>query len=142
MAFSEHLEIFLMLVVGCVLAVGITVLVLRKMGLVDFAKAPENGAPLSQGLLADTRLDGLSSDEQRRLLAKVRWHPLVLIWLFGSIGGFAWFATGSNEMLDFINRGSRSAALIGIVLLVVVFVGLKFLYHWLIGRAIARLSSD
>jgi hypothetical protein len=68
----------------------------------------------------------------------VRWHSLVLLWMIGTIGGFAWVAIGSADLLDWINQGPRSAALVGVALLFIVLFGLKLLYRWLIGREIAR----
>jgi hypothetical protein len=140
--FGDQLQSWLFLLVGILLAVAITLLILRKMGVIDYAKAAERNAPLNQGLLADPRLQALSPEEQQRIMAKVRWHPLVLLWLFGSIGGFAWVAIGSNDLLDWINQGPRSAAVVGIAVLVVVLFGLKFLYRWLIGREMRQLPRQ
>jgi hypothetical protein len=139
MSTSDQAEIFAVVALGAVLAVVLTLFILRKLGLTKFAKADERHAPLNQGLLADPRLDALSAEDRQKVLAKVRWHPLVILWLFGAIGGFAWVAIGSPDLLNFINVSARSAALVGVAVLVVVLVGLKLLWWWLIGRAIRQL---
>jgi hypothetical protein len=142
MSFGDQMQTWLIMLLGVVIAVGITLFVLRKMGIIDYAKAAERNAPLNQGLLADPRLAALSAEERQRVLATVRWHPLVILWLFVSIGGFAWVAIGSTGLLNFINAGSRSAFVIAIILFAIVFLGLKLLWRWLIGRAIRQLPRS
>jgi hypothetical protein len=141
MAFSDHLELFLVVLVGAVLAIGVTLLILRKKGLISYGQPADDGTPLNEGLIADPRLEALSAEDRRKVVANVRWHPIVLLWLFSTLIGFVWVGTGSNVLADFVNSAPRGAALIiAAIVLPIIFIGLKLLYRWLIGRAIRRLT--
>jgi nitrate reductase gamma subunit len=143
MAFADHVQLFLMLMVGIVLSVGVTLLILRRKGLIDHARSTDQDIAFSQGLFADPRLDALSAQDRRLVIAQVRWHPTVLLWVFSTLVGIVWVATGSTELIDFVNGAPRGAAfVIGFIVLAIVFIGLKILYRWLIGRAIRRLTPD
>ncbi len=136
-----RLELFLMLSVGAVIAVVITLFILKRMGKIN----PAVGQAQDEALAAQLRQDhpafaNLTKEEQLARARQVRTHPAIWAFAVAVLGGFLWTALSVPAVLDWINQGARAAGLVGIAVLAVVLGGIALIKRVMIARMLAMLG--
>jgi hypothetical protein len=140
MTTAIKLDIFLMLAGTSVIAVALTLIVLKKMGHIT----PAAGLTMDEQVAAKLRQDKpafarLPIEQQHALVRATRIHPLIWAFVIASLSLFVWTALSVPALLDWINQGSRSAVLVGIVVMACVLGGIALIRRLLIARMLAGL---
>jgi hypothetical protein len=140
MTTAVKFEMFLMLGGGAAIAVALTLFILKKLGHIT----PAAGLAMDEQLSAKLRQNSpefarLRVEDQHRLVRAVRVHPLIWVFVMAALSLFIWTALSVAALLDWINQGPRSAALVGVAVMAVILGGVALIRRLLIVRMLAGL---
>jgi hypothetical protein len=134
MTLSDELYLFVALAIGTLVAVGITLLIVKKF----LPKQAQGEFNNRQGIINRLRKQipeyaQRSEAEQQIIANKVAAHPVVIAYMGLIVGGLLWVGVSWSPLVDFINgAGSKKAAYaVGIPLLFILFYGVIFIHKQL-----------
>lgn len=140
---ETQVYVFTMIAVGTVMAVLVTLLIAKVLGLA------KTGDPLTRRNEAVQRFgkslpgfSDLSQSDQQRIAKRAIRHPVVIAYAMVILAGFIWLALGYPPLLDAINAHWRYAAIIGIALLAVILFGVQGLQTLIAKRLIAQARAN
>lgn len=139
---GDQAFIFVLIVIGALIAVGLTLIIARAFGLAKRAPMNATSTALTQLRQRIPEMNRLPDAEQQRIARAAATHPLVLGPAVAILALFVWVAIGNNALLDLINSSWRIAGFIGVVLLAAILVSGFFLREFVAKRMVRRALTE